>query len=235
MSLRLPQALLAGYLVLLHMFAAVLVIKTDFLPRLSAKLENPAPRPDPHIAKMLQHQRWMDDAVPDGAVIFLGDSITQGLATAAVAPISINYGIGTSTTADLIGALPSYKSLEHAGSVVLAIGINNLARGMRGDLANRYQQIVATLPSAVPLVWSSLLPVRPSVVAANDIAAANRSIQSLCAARAHCTFIDMLPLLADDNGTPHPDHYLEDGLHLSPSGYRIWIETLKQAIRSSPG
>ena len=151
------------------MFAAVLVIKTDFLSRLSAKLENPAPGPDPHIAKMLQHQRWMDDAIPAGAVIFLGDSITQGLATAAVAPTSINYGIGTSTTADLIGALPTYKSLERAGTVVLAIGINDLARGMRSDLTSRYQQIVATLPSAASLVWSSLLPVHPSVVAAHCI------------------------------------------------------------------
>ncbi len=230
MSFRLRHGFLVGYLLLLHIFAAVLVFKTDFLPRLTSKLGNSPVKSDPYIADMLKHQRWMDDAVPTGAVIFLGDSIVQGLATAAVAPASVNYGIGTATTVDLIGALPSYRSLERAGSVVLSIGINDLARGMRDELVSHYRQIITALPPAVPLVWSGLLPASTSIVAADDIAAANRNIQSLCAARAHCTFIDMLPLMANNHGTPHPGLYLEDGVHLSPSGYRIWIEALKQAI-----
>ena len=131
MSFRLRRRLWVGYLLLLHIFAAVLVFKTDFLPRLTSKLGNSPVKSDPYIADMLKHQRWMDDAVPTGAVIFLGDSIVQGLATAAVAPASVNYGIGTATTVDLIGALPSYRSLERAGSVVLSIGINDLAHGIQ--------------------------------------------------------------------------------------------------------
>ena len=42
----------------------------------------------------------MDSLVPVGATVFIGDSITQGLATSAVVPLSVNYGIGGDTTQD---------------------------------------------------------------------------------------------------------------------------------------
>jgi hypothetical protein len=42
-----------------------------------------------HYRRMLMFHRRIDVDVPDNAVIFLGDSLTQGLAVDAVAPLAI--------------------------------------------------------------------------------------------------------------------------------------------------
>lgn len=224
---------IAAYLALVHLCIVVLVARPDLLPRLKARLGDEMPAPDPHIAYMLKHQRWMDESLPDRAVLFLGDSIVHALAATAVTPHAVNHGIGSATTADLIAAMPGYKSMARAGAVVLAIGINDLARGMHGGLADRFRQIADAVPQATPLVWSAVMPAAPDVAPAARIAEANRVIRALCAQRPNCHFIDTWPLLADKAGQPAPGLFLDDGLHLNPDGYRIWIGALAHAVREA--
>ena len=232
MTFNVRHKSLTGYLILLHLLLAVLVLKTDFLPRLTAKLgNNTTHTSDPHVANMLKHQRWMDDAVPAGAIIFLGDSITQSLATAAVAPYSVNYGIGTATTSDLLQAMPNYRSLGRADTVVLAIGINDILRGKQEGLSERYRQIVQSIPPSTALVWSGVMPAARTLADPDQITFANQTIKALCAARPNCVFLDTVILLSN-NREPNPELFLKDGLHLSPVGYKTWIAALKRAISS---
>jgi lysophospholipase L1-like esterase len=174
----------------------------------------------------------MDESVPDKTTIFLGDSITQGLATAAVVPCSINYGIAGENTAQLLDAIPSYKSLARANAIVLTIGINDLEQGMNVGLNNRYQKIVEALPQQTPLIWSAVMPAKN--IALSDINNANQSIKSLCASRGNCVFVDTWRFLADKNGYMITRLFLDDGVHLSTEGYRAWILSLKQAIQDIP-
>jgi hypothetical protein len=77
------------------------------------------PRPDVnsarHQATLIAHS-WMDPSVPGGVAIFLADSITQSLATSAVVPYSINYGIGSHTSEQMLQELPAYQSLRRAAT-----------------------------------------------------------------------------------------------------------------------
>jgi lysophospholipase L1-like esterase len=212
------------------LFSAVLIVKTDFIPKVKAKL-GVAATPSPHVSKMVRYHQWMDESVPNKATIFLGDSITQGLATAAVAPYSINYGIGGENTAQLLEAIPSYKSLARVNAIVLAIGINDLSQGMKVGLNDRYEKIVEALPNKIPLIWSAVMPARNEKIALSDINNANQTIKTLCSNRGNCVFVDTWSLLADKSGQMNSDLFLDDGVHLSPEGYRAWIPALKQAIQ----
>jgi lysophospholipase L1-like esterase len=222
-----------GYILALHFFVIVLVVKTDFIPRVQVRL-GLLEFPNLHLQNMLRYHLGMDDLVPDGGVIFLGDSITQALATAAVAPYATNYGIGMETTADLLNAIPLYKSLIRANAIVLTIGINDFAQGRTEGLHDRYRQILAALPSGPSLVWCAVMPAMREDILPAAIRDANRTIQDLCRTRPRCMFLDTWSLFADSEGRIIPEYFLQDGVHLSTNGYRRWIAALRQALQEIP-
>lgn len=229
-----------SYIIALHLFVVVLIVKTVFIPKLTAKLGvAPTPHrvaaiPDSHILKMVQFHQWMDASVPDKATIFLGDSITQGLATAAVTPYSINYGIGGETTARLLDAMPMYKSLARASAIFMNIGINDLNQGMKVGLNDRYRKIIKALPPKTPLLWSAIMPAHHGNIVWSDIIDANLTIKTLCAKRGNRVYVDTWKFLTDKDGQMINRLFLDDGMHLRPEGYRAWITALKQAIQDIP-
>jgi len=227
---------ISAYVVSLHVVVAVLLYKTDFITKAERKLGLRESTPwQAHYDTMMNYHKWMDENVPDNSIIFIGGSITQGLAVAAVAPYSVNYGIGGETTSQLLDAIPHYKSLLRAKQVVLAIGHNDLALGKKKGLNERLKKISETLPLEVPLIWCSVMPVKITFgqrITQSDIAEANCTIRSLCQKRGNCIFVETHALLADSQHQIIPQYFQDDGVHLSPHGYRQWITALRQAIKT---
>jgi lysophospholipase L1-like esterase len=225
------------YVIALQLFSVILVFETDFIPKFKAiflaTAETAILPPDPHVRRMLTYTEWMDKSVPDKSIIFLGDSITQGLAVAAVAPYATNFGIGGATTAELLDAMPSYKSLNRVDTVVLEIGINDLIQNRKEGLHERYRKIAASLPLKTTLIWSAVMPTGIKHINPTVIVEANRMIKTLCETRDNCIFVDTWSFLADESGQPIPKNFLADATHLSPSGYRLWISAIKQAMLKS--
>lgn len=223
------------YLIAIHLLVACLIAKTDFIPKLKYKIGlRESAHGNPHYENMLIYHKWMDENVPDNCVIFLGSSITQSLAVAAVAPYAVNYGIGGETTAQLLDAMPYYKSLHRAKTVVLAIGGNDITQGQQHKLKERYEKIIAALPRDVPLIWSSVMPIKVASwmkMKESDIDDANRIIKSLCERRRNCTFVDTHSFLTDSDNRMIQRYFLDDGIHLSPDGYRQWIRALREALK----
>lgn len=223
---QLGKWILIAYLVILHSMMAIMLARYGLPLTVRIKLGLVSAN-TPFHESMLVYQRSVDASLPDGTVVFLGDSITQGLANVAVAPHSINYGIGGQSTSQLHDSLRYYPSLPRAKTIVLTIGINDfLQHGERG-VAQRLAQISQALPAQVPLIWNAIMPVAPGEIDMQALAQANEEIKRLCAQRPQCTFVDTWPLLTDQAGRIRPSHYLPDGVHLSPEGYRAWIEALK--------
>lgn len=218
--------LLISYLVILHAMMAIMLARYGLPLSIRIKLGLVSANM-PFYESMLVFQQSVDASLPDGTVVFLGDSITQGLANVAVAPNSINYGIGGQSTSQLHDALRYYRSLPRAKAIVLTIGINDfLQHGERG-VQQRLAQIAQALPSHVPLVWNAIMPVAPGEVDMQALIQANEEIKRQCAQRPQCTFVNTWPILSDQAGHIHPSHYQPDGVHLSPEGYRAWIAALK--------
>jgi len=180
---------------------------------------------------MMTSHKKIDKDVPEGAVIFLGDSLVQGLAVEAVAPYSINYGIDGDTTDGLVDRLPYYASLQRAGLIVIAIGINDLSRRSDAEILGNYQKIIEALPANKPVLLSLIYPVDEISSERSGYNARIKKINSAlsvyCTRQLRLYCLDISDeVIAADGGQVDRFH-AADGLHLSPAGARLWINHLR--------
>ena len=68
------------------------------------------------------------DLRPNQTIVFIGDSIIQGLYVSAVTENGVNFGISGDTTAGVLERIDKYTILNKARAVVIAIGINDIPR-----------------------------------------------------------------------------------------------------------
>jgi hypothetical protein len=166
-----------------------------------------------YIGLLQQYHRVADPQQPDGAVIFLGDSLTQGLAVAAVSPRAVNYGVAGATSADVLRAVPQLGSLKRARVVAVMVGTNDVGKQQTAGIEDRLRAISAAIP--VPLVWTEIPP-----HAEGDVSSVNAAAAKVCAERPDCTFLRMRWGPADMD---------PDGVHLSPEGRARWMRALSDA------
>jgi lysophospholipase L1-like esterase len=236
------KKLLLGYVIFVHLFLFLVLVKSDFATRVEYKLgsgRQANPEITLHFHQMVRYHERMDANTPDGSVIFIGDSMIQGLCVAAVDTPSVNYGIGNDTTVGVLKRLPKYRSLERASACVVAIGVNDLQRRGNEDILKNYSAILQTIPQHLPLVLSAVLPlderVHDDLVGINTrIKELNSGLRGLCEAQsAKCTFIDPGAKLIDSSGNLGKAFVDGDGLHLNSAGNSIWIKELKEAVEKA--
>lgn len=220
--------LLIAYIILIHALLVAILLKPDLPNKVLVKL-GAAKLNNPQLDRMLIYHSAMDSSIEPDATIFLGDSITQSLATASVTDKGINFGIGQQTTREMLTALPMYKSLSRVKRVFIAIGINDVLRGEADGITSRFLQIAAHIPANTPIVWSAIIPTLAKSADTEAILKLRDESREFCKSLPNCKFIDTPSLFLDANGTPDPSNYL-DGLHLSEKGYRLWIDAMKAAI-----
>jgi lysophospholipase L1-like esterase len=170
-----------------------------------------------------------------GAAVFLGDSLTVGLATSNVTAKAENFGIDGDSLDWLLLRMPRYR-FSGAKVIVVEIGINNwLQRGHLGfsGLAGKYHQLLAMLPGQVPVVAIGILPVNSHAKSLPDsgqanaaIRDANKQIEAECWQFRNCHYLDLVRTLADKSGNLQAGYDAGDGVHLTTAGYEAWAITL---------
>lgn len=243
MRRRTIRWLAVGYFALLHILFAGLVWKTGLVKRFSLGTA-PAkrsirPEITDYYRRVLRYHARSVDAVPDGCVIFIGDSITQGLAVSAVSPLAVNYGIGGDTTQGVLERLPVYMpAIERAKCVVVAIGVNDTIYRTPSEAVRNYARILDRLPEDCPVITSAILPVDGSSSEALGqrtkwINRFNQELKELVDKRPAATLVDSSVVL-DTDGDGQLDNSLHDGdgLHLNSAGNRAWAAKLRSAIAS---
>jgi len=228
------------WLLFIHAFAFLAAWDTDLPYRIDRKLSLGLLNP-PEIGRfydnMLGSHLQLDGSVEAGSVIFLGDSLTQGLNVAAVTDSAINYGIGMDTSRGLLQRISQYRSLTRASTVIIAIGINDLIRVNRSpdDILENYQQILNTVSTANPdasIVLQAIFPVdeRNGLAGTNKkIIRINSRLQSLAKTNEY-GFVNLSSQFVGNQGNLKQKLHVGDGLHLSSEGYRLWIRALKQRV-----
>ena len=203
-------AVLAAYLLAIHAALALAAYRLTL---------------EPPVVRMLRDtHRQQDPQVPPGAVVFLGDSITQGLAAAAVASLSINYSISGQRSDQLLKSLEQYPSLSRASAVVLTIGTNDVVQGRVADLAQTYAEILRAVPAAVPVLMNTIPPIRGEH--AEGALRARAAAVEACARDARCRLVDLHAAALS-----HGNALAEDGVHLTESGYIAWAALLRNSLR----
>lgn len=179
-------------------------------------------------------------SAPDqkGAVVFLGDSITQGWGNQTdtlFAGVKIaNRGISGDTTRGMLYRLEAdVLSLEPA-AVVMLMGTNDLEEKatpqvIAGNVALIIEAILKHNPKT-PVVLCQIFPSSASMNRpADKIKETNALLMAYAKGKPEITVIDTWTLYADENGDA-PVSEFPDLLHLNESGYTKWAAALRPIL-----
>jgi lysophospholipase L1-like esterase len=169
------------------------------------------------------------------AVVFLGDSITQGWGGALGAAFPgvkvANRGISGDTTRGVLLRLREDVLALDPAAVVLLIGTNDLEEGATPEVvAGNLKLILAGLESHDPKMPVVLSQVFPSSAAKKRPAEKIRAVNALFLAAAkndpRVTYLETWPLFADASGDANLGEF-PDLLHPNEAGYAKWAAALR--------
>jgi lysophospholipase L1-like esterase len=165
--------------------------------------------------------------------VFLGDNITEGGAWEEWLPQCPirNQGLGGDTTQSILTRLRPF--INHPDKIFMMIGTNDIEEGVNvqtivANVAGILSTIHQRAPNAKVCV-QSILP-RSSELEA-PIPNLNQGVEKL-SVRSPCEFIDIFPLCADTWGAIRTE-YSDDGVHLRPDGYVVWLKAIRPLILAS--
>ncbi len=182
---------------------------------------------------------WAATAEQDrGAVVFLGDSITQGwgggLGAAFPGVKVANRGISGDTSRGVLIRLKEDVLSLNPAAVVLLIGTNDLDEGATPEIiAGNVKLILAGIKAhnpATPIVLCEVMPSSASLKRPSDqIKALNALLLAAVKGDAQVTPLDTWRLFADANGdAPKPE--FPDLLHPNEIGYAKWAAALRPVL-----
>jgi lysophospholipase L1-like esterase len=172
------------------------------------------------------------------AVVFLGDSITQGwgdnLGNSFPGMKVANRGISGDTTRGVLIRLKEDVLVLNPAGVVILIGTNDLEEGADPDAINgNLKLILAQLKLHDPKMPVVLCQVFPSSETKKRPADKIKKLNQLYAATvrgdAQVTFIETWLLFADERGDAKPQEF-PDLLHPNAEGYAKWASALRPIL-----
>jgi lysophospholipase L1-like esterase len=182
------------------------------------------------VEKTYLHRKNLFEMLPvkEGAIIFLGNSITALNEWAEMFgnPNILNRGI-PGDHCDGIRARLEEVLRNRPSKIFLMAGVNDLAFYPPSSVLPKYERLVEAILTKAPsttLYLQSVLPVNnivsPTPVDNDDIRTFNESIRKLAEAKG-LVFIDLYPLLLDRDGNLDAAYTL-DGIHLNGAAYMKW-------------
>lgn len=184
---------------------------------------------------------WSTQVAQDqGAVVFLGDSITQGwgdrLATHFPGLKFANRGIGGDTTRGLLLRLDEDVLALNPAGVVLLIGTNDLEEQAHPwTIAANLRQLLGRLKAHNPKLPVVLCQVMPSADAkrrpAYKIKRLNVLLREAVKDQPQVTLVDTWTLFANPQGDANPAEF-PDLLHLNDAGYAKWAAALRPVLET---
>jgi lysophospholipase L1-like esterase len=178
---------------------------------------------------------WKFRDKKQGAVVFAGDSLTGnwgGLEEAFPGLNVANRGIGGDVSRGLLFRFQEDVLDLHPKAVVLLIGSNDLSA--KQDATDTISNIAAMLEmaekqdAALPIILCQIPPraSRESPVDLSEVRALNARIARLAEGRKQVIVLDLFGRFAKPDGSPDPQYFKPDKLHLADPGYNKWRETL---------
>jgi lysophospholipase L1-like esterase len=180
--------------------------------------------------------QWAADVAKDqGAVVFLGDSITQGWGADFKKTFDgmklANRGIGGDTTRGMLIRLQEDVLSLRPKAVVLLMGTNDIEVEVPVDAIGRnFQKIVAALKAHDPKMPVIVCRIFPSSATKKrpkeTILAVNELMAAAVKGDPQFTVLDTYALFANAEGDALPALF-PDLLHLNAAGYAKWASALR--------
>lgn len=164
-----------------------------------------------------------------GGVLFVGSSSIRFWNTLAEDFPNVrvlNRGFGGSQMTDLLHYMDRIVLPYRPRAIVVYEGDNDLASGKTPErVAGDFREFVRRVHAAQPETRIAILSVKPSLLRWNLVDATRRTnalLEELAASDPRLTYIDVFTPMLNAEGTPRPELFVEDGLHMTPAGYELW-------------
>ena len=177
-----------------------------------------------------------DKATPPvkGGVLFIGaSSIARWTNLAESFPdlCVVNRGFGGSELSEAVKYAPRVVVPHAPRIVVLYEGENDLNRGVTPEvIASDFDTFSQLIHASLPATRIVVIGLKPSLLRwkiRDGMHQTNKLISTRCAADRKCTYVDPWPSMIGADGTPKPSFFVEDGLHMTPEGYKAWTKMLQ--------
>ncbi|MBA63312.1 MAG: G-D-S-L family lipolytic protein [Planctomycetaceae bacterium] len=169
------------------------------------------------------------------AVVFLGDSITQGWTSTFRGHFDgiklANRGIGGDTTRGMLIRLQEDVISLNPSAVVILMGTNDIEVQIPpAMIARNFEEIIAALKAhnkQMPIVLCRMFPSSATKKRPTEtIQQVNQLFDNIVRNDSQITVVDTFKLFDDGNGDAIPK-YFPDLLHLNGEGYAKWASAVK--------
>jgi lysophospholipase L1-like esterase len=165
-----------------------------------------------------------------GAVLFVGSSSIRLWDLAASFPGRrvTNRGFGGSQISDAVEHFERLVPPHRPSAIVFYAGDNDVAAGedvaaVVADFRRFFTLVQERLPGT-PVLFVGIKPSLARWELVAPMREVNREVAAWSAREPLLTFVDVdTPMLGAD-GKPRPELFVDDGLHLTIEGYRLWTE-----------
>lgn len=144
---------------------------------------------------------------------------------------ALNLGFGGSTLAACVYFFERLVPPVDPASLVLYAGDNDLGDGCTPEAVLRSFRAFADLVrKSLPNVPWGFISIKPSPARASLRASITRTNSLLQSELEKCPgayYINVFDAMLDAGGQPRRELFLEDGLHLSRAGYKLWAKLLE--------
>jgi len=208
-------------------------------PQSAAASQNDPDRWEPTIKKFEEADKVTPP--PQNGIVFIGASsiVRWNLAESfpELGARAINRGFGGSLAADSTRYADRIVIPYKPQKVVFYAGDNDIERQrtpeqIAGDFVAFEKKVHAALP-ATEIIFISIKPSIRRWAWIEQIKSANALVKKYCATNPHLAFVDIVPQMLGPDGKPIKEMLVEDGLHMTPAGYKVWNAALRPLLTVS--
>jgi lysophospholipase L1-like esterase len=178
---------------------------------------------------------------PQNAIVFIGaSSIVRWNLKESFPELgaqAINRGFGGSLAADSTRYADRVVIPYKPRMVVFYAGDNDVeANHTPQQIADDFVAFERKVHAALPQTQIVFISIKPSIRRfpwIEQIKGANALVKQYCATHPNLTFVDIVPQMLGADGKPRKELLVEDGLHMTAAGYKIWNDALRPILQSS--
>jgi lysophospholipase L1-like esterase len=146
----------------------------------------------------------------------------------------VNVGFGGSVIADSTHFASRIIISYKPGTIVFYAGDNDIGGGRKAQqVIDDFRAFVETVRKDNPTCRVLFVAVKPSLARwkkFEEQQKANALVREFCEKGERLTFVDVVPLMLRPDGTPNPELFVKDGLHMTPKGYEVWTAAVNKAL-----
>lgn len=190
----------------------------------------------------IQHFKQLDQENPPAknAILLLGSSsFTKWTDVASYFPDKtiINRGFGGSRLTDLNDYANDLLNPYQPKQIIIYCGENDFADNsqLKADVVvDRFRTFYKKIRAKFPNIEVDYISIKYSPSRENlwpQMREANKKIAAFMKKQSRSKFIDITAVMQDKNGNVRKDLFVEDMLHMTPEGYRLWTSVMKPYMK----